>query len=473
MKKIYFIVIITAMVTGSVMSQKIDTLTLSEGKIQLDETRSITRDSLTSLKLSKGIVQLDETHYITEEMYNSRYILDDKEASPAIMLDSAVVREYGLGLYHQTAVIFMFGEKARNGINLYKSVNQYILTGKIDDCFNRQPVMLFTFKNGKINSVDTATINNGSFIFKGKEYLENEAIITTGNYPDEVKSAYVILEKGKIQLDMRDSTKSAARGTPLNDTLLAYSASMDSFLPLFKKLDSDLIAGSITAEYEDSRRRALIKDKYLVRAGYVKRNINNVAGETIFKKDVLSSDLAAFPFFDEIYTALSDRVKNDPKVISSIKFREESLKEKKNGHPDTGKHYTDFEFYTPDGKIGKLSDYVGKSEYLFVDFWASWCGPCIAEIPYLKKTYEKYKDKGLEIVGVSLDNTKAAWQRGLDKINAPWPQLCNFKSNNSQLSETYHIRGIPHSLLLDKEGVIIEVKLRGKELETWLEKRIK
>jgi thiol-disulfide isomerase/thioredoxin len=131
-----------------------------------------------------------------------------------------------------------------------------------------------------------------------------------------------------------------------------------------------------------------------------------------------------------------------------------------------------FEFKTPQGEARKLSDYVGKSDYVIIDFWASWCGPCIAEMPFLKKAYEKYKDKGLEIIGISLDNSKPAWEKALKKIDAPWIHLSDLQGSNPKLIEAYHFQSIPHTLILDKTGKIIAVNLRGKALDNWLKEKL-
>jgi hypothetical protein len=93
-----------------------------------------------------------------------------------------------------------------------------------------------------------------------------------------------------------------------------------------------------------------------------------------------------------------------------------------------GKMFTDFAMKDPEGNDVKLSDYVGKGKLVLVDFWASWCPPCRAEMPNLKKIYEKYKDQGFEIVGVSLDRTHDDWiKRGIEELGLPWKHMSDIK----------------------------------------------
>ncbi len=126
-----------------------------------------------------------------------------------------------------------------------------------------------------------------------------------------------------------------------------------------------------------------------------------------------------------------------------------------------------FAYETPDGsrKLGP-ADYVGK--VLVIDFWASWCGPCRAEIPNLKETYAKYKDKGVEILSVSIDKDDAAWRRAMDEERMPWPQV-KAPDVGKEAMELYQFTGIPHIVIVDREGNIAGRNYRGQALLDKLE----
>ncbi|MBV8255981.1 MAG: TlpA family protein disulfide reductase [Chitinophaga sp.] len=114
------------------------------------------------------------------------------------------------------------------------------------------------------------------------------------------------------------------------------------------------------------------------------------------------------------------------------------------------------------GKAVQLSDYRGK--YVLLDFWASWCGPCRAENPNVLDNYEKYHSKGLEILGVSLDNSKDAWVKAIKDDGLTWEHVSDLKGWKNQVAKEYNIRAVPSNFLIDKEGKIIGVNLRGDEL---------
>lgn len=135
---------------------------------------------------------------------------------------------------------------------------------------------------------------------------------------------------------------------------------------------------------------------------------------------------------------------------------------------EVGKKFSDFTLKDPEGKEVSLSDYAGQGKYVLIDFWAAWCGPCRREMPYVVDAYDKYKSKGFEVVGVSFDETHEEWTQGIKDLNITWPQMSDLKYWESPVVDQYAIVGIPHTILLDREGTIIEKDLRGDELEVKL-----
>ena len=126
-----------------------------------------------------------------------------------------------------------------------------------------------------------------------------------------------------------------------------------------------------------------------------------------------------------------------------------------------------FSYETPDGKQ-KLGPADFKGKFLVIDFWASWCGPCRAEIPHLKEAYTEYKDKGVEILSVSIDKDDAAWRRAMGEENMPWLQV-KAPDVGKEAMALYQFTGIPHIVVIDREGNIIGKNYRGKALMDKLE----
>jgi peroxiredoxin len=131
-----------------------------------------------------------------------------------------------------------------------------------------------------------------------------------------------------------------------------------------------------------------------------------------------------------------------------------------------GAEAPEIEMQTPEGNTMKLSELRGK--YVLIDFWASWCGPCRRENPNVKKVYAKYKDKGFEILGVSLDRSKDRWLKAIEADDLPWPHVSDLMQWKNEAAQTYGVSSIPYTVLVDPKGKIVATRLRGPSLEAKL-----
>ncbi len=153
--------------------------------------------------------------------------------------------------------------------------------------------------------------------------------------------------------------------------------------------------------------------------------------------------------------------KKADEIIASFKQREEAKKIQSS--LVAGSRFPDFEEKDLAGKPLSLANYKGK--VLLLDFWATWCGPCVNELPNVLKTYEKHHAKGFEIIGISLDKDEEALKSFIKKRNMPWPQLFDGKGWGSKLAVKHGVNSIPATYLLDGEGKIVAKDLRGDALE--------
>ena len=139
---------------------------------------------------------------------------------------------------------------------------------------------------------------------------------------------------------------------------------------------------------------------------------------------------------------------------------------------ETKTTYTDISLPGPQGQTVKVSDYVGKNKLVLIDFWASWCGPCMGEMPNVVKAYEMFHAKGLEIVGVSLDKNKASWLAAVEQTGQKWPQMSDLKGWECEGAALYGIQSIPANVLINEQGEIVARDLRGDALLKEVESRL-
>lgn len=192
----------------------------------------------------------------------------------------------------------------------------------------------------------------------------------------------------------------------------------------------------------------------------VVENINNPAGMHILKSTVQYMELEDL---DAVLAAASATALEQPflQMIAEISRKAHRV--------IPGRPFVELEMNAPDGSPFLLSSIAGKGSYVLIDFWASWCGPCIREIPHLKTTYEAYHSKGFEIVGVSLDTDGDAWKNAIETHALSWPHMSDLAGWESAAVNLYAFSSIPHTVLLDPEGKIVAKDLRGEALSQRLE----
>lgn len=270
----------------------------------------------------------------------------------------------------------------------------------------------------------TAVIGN-TFAFAGK--LQEPMFVYVGRGRERVR---FVLEPGTVQVDLDERTVS---GTPMVDDYVVFNRRFYSFdrekTPENKALQVEL-ADSMYHASQNWIQKAVVLD------------------------DLALKDTSRFL---ALYRDADQRVKDFFMVkadYASITVANAT---------GVGKMFTDYTVQggNPDGTDVKLSDYVGKGKYILLDHWASWCGPCKAEMPYLKKTYAAFHGDRFDIVGVAVSDKRADTEKAIPEWDLPWNQILDTQRIPLEL---YGVNAIPHLILFAPDGKILARGLRGEEI---------
>lgn len=242
----------------------------------------------------------------------------------------------------------------------------------------------------------------------------------------------------------------------LNNTLKVSAQTRDSLEQIFKANQNSPDVESVRASLEAKYMESVEKTQTYVRE-FIKKNPESIASLAAIEQLNPQTDFASYKVLHEGLT----KAHPESPYVKAYSTRYAEMSKLSEGSPAP-----DIIMNTPEGNSLSLSSLKGK--IVLVDFWASWCKPCRMENPNVVKLYNQYKDKGFEILGVSLDRDKEAWVKAIKEDNLTWKHVSDLGFWNSSVVKQYNISGIPFTVLVDREGNIIAKGLRGAALENKL-----
>ena len=283
---------------------------------------------------------------------------------------------------------------------------------------------------------------------------DGETAEVKGNALDFYRSYEVAGSEGSTKLRMLDAR--LRQDYELQDSL--RKSFMQFQAQGHPRLDS--ISQSIDAVFQSAQREKLVFVKE-----FIDQNPNSLA--TLSAVQSVRYDENP-ELFDQVASNLEEAYPNSD-YVKQFKKQVVDLKAKQQAAAKTGigAQAPEIVVQTPDGETIKLSDFRGK--VTMIDFWAAWCKPCRAENPNVVRLYNKYKDKGFEIFGVSLDQDKEKWIQAIKQDGLTWKHGSELRFWQSSFVPAYNLDGIPMTYLLDENGVIIAKGLRGQQLEAKLQ----
>ena len=329
--------------------------------------------------------------------------------------------------------------------------NEFTLNGELEGIENGTWINLML----RDKTIDSTQVSNNSFSFKGNLEHPIDFILyikNTQNY------AQIWLEPKIINFKAKNGEfkKAEITGSKTQNEQKTLSSSLKNY----RNRRDSLTAISNNPKINDSLKKIvsenlkIIYDSHtLLEQDFIKNNPKSYVSASLI--DIFSTTFGRKKT-KELYGLLSDNLKNSSngKNINRYLSLNKNLK--------IGDKYVDFSMPNEKGELISLSDFEGK--LILLDFWASWCGPCLEEYPALKNAYSEFSKNSFEIVSLSQDRSKNGWLKAIEKNELNWINLWNKNGNNADPYLIYGINGIPDNFLIDKNGIIVARNLRGEKI---------
>jgi len=348
-------------------------------------------------------------------------------------------------------------------ISCNTETNTYNVTGMAAGFEDNTPVLVYNVENNQPAVIDTLTIVNGKFSGKLAKvedptlhYFNIEKYKANVLFFPENDDLSVTLYKDSIQSSFVSGGSQNEIYNQFNKQLRSFNTQKQENVNRYR--DASAAKDNAALVQIQNANRLLVAEETAFKKEFVSTNTNSVFAvmmltEMVSRKEITPAEASP------IIASLSPKMAASPQ-ITQLKTIIASLQKS-----DVGGMAPNFSAPTPEGKQLSLSETLGK--YTIIDFWASWCRPCRAENPNVVRVYEKYHDKGLNIISVSLDKAgqKERWVKAIEDDKMDWYHVSNLKFWQEPIARTYGVRSIPATFLLDEEGRIIAKNLRGPALE--------
>ena len=313
---------------------------------------------------------------------------------------------------------------------------------------------------------DTIVIQNGKFSYEGTADSTCLSMVYSAE-KNEINAAF-IKEPGQITISLSEVPGgSRVGGTPCNDE---WQRLNDSVMTIGKEINriAEHIYGKTISQEEQDKGMAQI-DKLNARFANVvittaEKNIKNEFGYfllTYYPEELIDNSTRL---------RLIEQLPDERHKRPAIQQIEANIR--RAAKTAEGATIPNFSQLTPENEVLNIMSEVEKNKITIIDFWASWCGPCIQEMPSMLSLYEGNKDRGLGIVGISLDKDKDAWTGAIKKLKLPWPQMSDLKFWDNDVAKAFNINSIPHTIVVDQKGKILRRGLRGEQLKEFVESEL-
>lgn len=313
---------------------------------------------------------------------------------------------------------------------------------------------------------DTIVGKEGKYVLEATTDTTQLAILFAGRPGGPNKPFFI--EPGTIKINL--SAKPAqckASGTKTNELYQQFTDSTMAIAARYNEIASSIREGKLTEteqKAKEAEMEALDKQYTAVVNAFAKDNIKNELGYlllTMYNNDIDDQDKT------QLIAQLPDKMRSR----AAIKQLEATIAQR--SKTAEGSTLADYTMDDIDGNPTSILALVKQNKLTVIDFWASWCGPCRAEMPTVVKMYADNKAKGLGIIGISLDNDKAKWAAAVKQLGITWPQLSDLKGWGNGFAKVFAVNGIPYTVVIDQQGKILKKGLRGEELARYVEQKLK